>query len=85
MAPPDGSVISLWIGVIWGVCWHIRGEEQDLMSPNWPVPRQDSLAVLLTLSDGVTLSHLDLVNAVCVVEWKCYLYSPWVCRWFPDQ
>ena len=45
--------------VDWGVCWPLREGRQELMRFNWSVSCQLSLVPHLTLSDGVSLLHLQ--------------------------
>lgn len=52
--------------VDWGVCWHLREGRQELMRFNWSVSCQLSLVPHLTLSDGVSLLHLQGREYVCV-------------------
>lgn len=45
--------------VDWGVCWQLREGRQELMRFNWFVSCRLSLVAHLTLSDGVSLLHLQ--------------------------
>lgn len=53
MSPLTDQVVD------WGVCWQLREGRQELMRFNWSVSCQLSLVPHLTLSDGVSLLHLQ--------------------------
>ena len=76
-----GEAILLWCHLLtdqvvdWGVCWHLRERRQQLMRFNWSVSCQLSLVPHLTLSDAVSLLHLQGHECVWVCVCMC------VCMW----